>query len=64
MTTAAGLLGGQTYFLHWGVIQISLANLIVIAVMLLVFALAVLIPMPHSGDQLDSTQETPDAHHN
>ena len=30
MISATGLLGGHAYFLHWGVIQISLANLIVI----------------------------------
>ncbi|MDT4970923.1 MAG: hypothetical protein QOG22_1066, partial [Pseudonocardiales bacterium] len=30
MNSAAGLLGGHAYFLHWGVVQISLANLIVI----------------------------------
>ncbi|MGI8665312.1 MAG: hypothetical protein ACR2N4_04690 [Jatrophihabitans sp.] len=50
MTRAAGLLGGHAHFLHWGVIQISLANLIVIVLMLVVFALAVLIPFPHSRD--------------
>jgi hypothetical protein len=33
-------------YLHWGVIQISLANLIVIALMILVFAIAVLAPFP------------------
>jgi len=34
------------YYLHWGVIQISLANLIVIGLMLLVFALALVAPFP------------------
>ena len=33
-------------YLHWGVIQISLANLAVIGLMLLVFVLAVIIPFP------------------
>ena len=33
-------------YLHWGVIQISLANLVVIGLMLLVFVLAVVIPFP------------------
>ncbi len=34
------------YYLHWGVIQISAANALVIVLMLLVFAAAVLIPFP------------------
>jgi hypothetical protein len=33
-------------FLHWGVIQISVANLLVIIVMLVVFVLALLLPFP------------------
>jgi hypothetical protein len=34
------------FFLHWGVIQISAANLIVILLMLLVFAVAIFAPFP------------------
>ncbi len=34
------------YYLHWGVIQISLANVIVIALMILVFVIALLAPFP------------------
>jgi hypothetical protein len=33
-------------YLHWGVIQISVANLIVIGLMLVVFALALFLPFP------------------
>jgi hypothetical protein len=33
-------------YLHWGVIQISLANLIVIALMLVVFAVALVARFP------------------
>ena len=33
-------------YLHWGVIQISLANVIVIGLMLLVFVAALLVPFP------------------
>lgn len=54
MTSAAGLLGGHAHFLHWGVIQISVANLIVIVLMLVVFALAVLVPFPHGRDESKS----------
>jgi hypothetical protein len=35
-------------YLHWGVIQISLANLIVIVLMLLVFVVALVAPFPRS----------------
>jgi hypothetical protein len=34
------------YYLHWGVIQVSLANVIVIGLMLLVFVLALVLPFP------------------
>ena len=47
MSTASGLLGGRAYFLHWGVIQISLANFLVIAVMITLFVLALVVPFPH-----------------
>jgi len=51
MTTATGLLGGHAYFLHWGVVQISLANFLVILVMLVVFVLALLLPFPGGRDE-------------
>jgi hypothetical protein len=34
------------HYVHWGVIQISVANLVVILLMLAVFALALLLPFP------------------
>ena len=37
-------------YLHWGVIQISLANVIVIGLMLLAFVLALLLPFPKGRD--------------
>jgi hypothetical protein len=38
-------------YFHWGFMQISLPNLVVIAVMLLLFALALVLPFPgHGGD--------------
>jgi len=33
-------------YVHWGVIQISVANLVIIAVMIAIFALAILLPFP------------------
>jgi hypothetical protein len=34
------------HYVHWGVIQISVANLVVIGVMVLLFVLALLLPFP------------------
>lgn len=51
---ATGLLSGHAYFLHWGVVQISLANLIVIAAMLAVFALALVLPFPRGPHDADT----------
>jgi hypothetical protein len=39
-------LNGSGHYLQWGFIQISLANLVVIALMVIVFVLAVLVPFP------------------
>jgi len=39
-------LNGHSYYVHWGWFEISAANLAVIIAMLLVFALAVVLPMP------------------
>lgn len=36
----------SAYFFHWGVIQISLANLLVIVLMVVVFILALVLPFP------------------
>ena len=43
---AHGLLSRRAYFLHWGVVQISLANFIVIVLMLVIFVLALILPFP------------------
>jgi hypothetical protein len=34
------------HYVHWGVIQISVANLVVIGLMLLLFAVALFLPFP------------------
>jgi len=52
LSSVAGVLGsivnldGLGHYLHWHFINISVANLIVIGLMLLVFALAILLPFP------------------
>ncbi len=42
-------LGRPGHYVHWGFIDISVANLVVIGLMLLVFILAIAIPFPHGG---------------
>ena len=39
------------HYLHWGVIQISVANLTVIVVMVICFVVAILLPFPNNGDK-------------
>jgi hypothetical protein len=39
-------LNGTGNYIHWGVVQISVANLVVIGLMVLVFVLALLLPFP------------------
>jgi large-conductance mechanosensitive channel len=61
MVGAHGLLDGHAYFLHWGVVQISLANFIVIALMVAIFVLALVLPFPH-GRQTDEAGSEHDVH--
>lgn len=35
------------HYIHWGAVQLSIANLVVILLMLVVFVLAILLPFPH-----------------
>jgi hypothetical protein len=44
-------LNGTGYYIHWGFIQLSLANLIVIVLMVLVFVLALFLPFPSHKDE-------------
>jgi hypothetical protein len=50
LTDPAGLISMDSTgpYLHWGVVQISVANLAVILLMLVVFAVALLLPFPGS----------------
>ncbi len=41
--------GSAGRYLDWGVIHISLANFLIIVLMIVVFIAAILIPMPHRG---------------
>ncbi|MGW2703654.1 hypothetical protein [Streptomyces sp. NPDC001340] len=39
-------LNGTGHYVHWGAVQLSVANLVVIGVMLVVFVAALLLPFP------------------
>jgi hypothetical protein len=39
-------LNGSGHYIHWGFIQMSVANLVVIVLMVVVFVLAILLPFP------------------
>lgn len=39
-------LNGSGDYIHWGFIQMSVANFVVIVLMILVFVLAILLPFP------------------
>jgi hypothetical protein len=43
-------LNGNGRYIHWGFIQLSVANFVVIVLMVVVFVLAILLPFPrHKG---------------
>ena len=44
-------LNGTGHYIHWGVIQISVANLIVILVMIALFVAAIVVPFPKGRDR-------------
>jgi hypothetical protein len=54
MSASTVLASGAGTYLHWGVIQISLANLIIIGLMLVLFVLAILLPFPGNRRGRDS----------
>ena len=44
---------GPGKYIHWGVIQISVANAIIIGVMVLLFILALVVPFPTHDESSD-----------
>ena len=44
-------MNGTAHYFHWGFIQISTANLVVILLMIAVFVVALLVPFPGSHDR-------------
>lgn len=57
MSGSQVLATGAGAYLHGGVLQISVANLVVIGVMILLFVLALVVPFPgHRGDRTPEDQ--------
>ena len=48
---------GSAPFVHWGVVQISVANLVVIGLMLVVFVIAVLTPLGRESTSVEPGTE-------
>ena len=46
-------------YLHWSIFQVSEANLVLIAVMVVIFGAALLLPFPHGGKQAGETAAEP-----
>jgi hypothetical protein len=40
-------------YVHWGVVQISVTNLVIIGIMLLLFVLALVLPFPGASDGVE-----------
>ncbi len=57
MNFASGLLSRPGHFLHWGVVQISLANFLVIIMMIVLFILALVIPFPHGRSDAEERRD-------
>ena len=47
----ASILGGKPHYVHFGWFLISVANLVVIALMIIVFVLAIVLPFPRERDK-------------
>lgn len=56
---AGSFLGGNGAFVHWGVLQISVANLAVIGLMIVVFVLALVVPFGHATTDIRPAEPAP-----
>jgi hypothetical protein len=57
MSATSVLADGAGSYVHWGVVQISVTNLIIIGVMLVVFVLAIVLPFPGNRRQRESEDQ-------
>ena len=49
--TAAASAAGAGDYVHWGVISVSLTNLLIIVAMVVVFVLALVLPFPKGAEE-------------
>ena len=56
MDERAGIVLGGGYYLHWGVVQVSLTNFLIILGMIVLFIVALLAPFP-GGRERDETAD-------
>ena len=52
-------LDGNGYYVHWGFFQMSLANLLVIALMVAVFVAALVVPFPGHRRRTTTEEQRP-----
>jgi hypothetical protein len=52
-----GIVFSAGTYIHWGVVSISLTNLLVIVAMVVVFVLAIVVPFPGAHDRRQSDEE-------
>jgi hypothetical protein len=57
MTSLSIVMGAPGKYIHWGVIQISVTNATIIAVMVVLFILALVVPFPTHDDQQSKPKE-------
>jgi len=50
MTATVMVLAGAGRYIHWGVVQLSLTNLLIIVGMIVVFVLALIVPFPGGNE--------------
>jgi hypothetical protein len=48
------------HYLHWGVVSVSITNLLIVIAMLVLFGLALVVPFPGDRTTAHSTVERPD----
>lgn len=56
MSGSAIVAEGAGNYLSWGVIEISVANLVIIGTMVVIFALAILVPFGSGKDRRDDRE--------
>lgn len=60
MNASAAMTSPAGHYVSWGVIQISLTNLLFIVAMIIVFGLALVLPFPSAHDEEQpSTRDKP-----